>query len=97
METIIIICAIIFFIIYLVAQDSKKETAKERYGEAIGYVAHSTANKIATVAHDIAEPANKKRIRLAMERLADRNGKIYRFNDYSHKDRIEMLLKVEIG
>ena len=30
-----------------------------------------------------------------MERLADRNGKIYRFNDYSHKDRIEMLLKVD--
>lgn len=95
METIIIICAIIFFVIYLVAQDSKKETTKERYGEAIGYVAHSTANKIATVAHDIAEPANKKRIRLAMEMLADRNGKIYRFNDYSHKGRIEMLLEVD--
>ena len=39
----------------------KKETAKERYGEAIGYVAHSTANKIANIAHDIAEPANKKK------------------------------------
>lgn len=59
METIIIICSIIF-IIYFVAQDSKKETTKERYGEAIGFLAHSTANKIATVAHDIAEPASKK-------------------------------------
>lgn len=73
----------------------KKETAKERYGEAIGYVAHSTANKIANIAHDIAEPANKKKIRLAKEVLADRNGKIYRFDDYSHKDRLDILLKVD--
>ncbi len=94
METIIIICSIIF-IIYFVAQDSKKETTKERYGEAIGFLAHSTANKIATVAHDIAEPASKKRIRLAKEMLAHRNGEIYRFNDYSHKEKIEMLLKVD--
>lgn len=95
METIIIICAIIFFVIYLVAQDSKKETAKERYGEAIGYVAHSTANKIANIAHDIVEPVNKKKIRLAKEVLADRNGKIYRFDDYSHKGRLNMLLEVD--
>ena len=61
------------------------DTAKERYGEAIGYVAHSTANKIATVAHDLAEPASKKEIRVAKEILADRNGRIYRFDDYSHK------------
>lgn len=95
METIIIICAVIFFIIYLVAQESKKETSKERYGEAVGFVAHSIANKIANVAHDIAEPASRKRIRLAKEVLANRNGRIYRFEDYTHKDRLEMLLMVD--
>ena len=71
------------------------DTAKERYGEAIGYVAHSTANKIATVAHDLAEPASKKEIRVAKEILADRNGRIYRFDDYSHKDRLKELLEVD--
>ena len=45
MGTAIIIIAIIFFFIYFVAQDSKKETAKERYGEAIGYVALSTTKE----------------------------------------------------
>lgn len=85
----------LYFFIYFVAQDSKKETAKERYGEAVGYVAHSTANKIATVAHDLAEPASKKKIRVAKEILADRNGRIYRFDDYSHKDRLKELLEVD--
>ena len=37
----------------------------------------------------------KKKIRLAKEVLADRNGKIYRFDDYSHKDRLDILLKVD--
>lgn len=95
METVIIISVVIFFVIYLVSQDSKKETKKERYGEAIGYVAYSTANKIATVAQELTEPANKKKIRLAKEVLADRNGKIYRFDDYSHKERVVMLFEVD--
>ena len=33
METVFVIVGIIALFIYLIAQDSKKETAKERYGE----------------------------------------------------------------
>lgn len=61
METIFVIVAIVFLVVYLFAQDSKKETTREKYGEAIGQVAHSAASTIAGIAHDIAEPASKRR------------------------------------
>ena len=86
METVIVIVAIVFFVIYLFAQDSKKETTREKYGEAIGQVAHSAASTIAGIAHDIAEPASKKEIRLAREALAFRNGQLYRYEYYSEKE-----------
>lgn len=95
MEYIIGITIFLFVIVYFIAQDSNKETKKERYGEAIGYLAKSAADTIAGVAHDIAEPANKKQIRLAREELADRNGRLYRFEYYSHTEEIERLLTVD--
>lgn len=95
METIFVVAAIVFLIVYLVAQDSKKETTREKYGEAIGQIAHSTASTIAGIAHDIAEPASKKEIRLAKEALAYRNGRLYRFEYYSEKERIKELLCVD--
>lgn len=95
MEYIIGITIFLFVIVYFIAQDSNKETKKERYGEAIGYLAKSAADTIAGVAHDIAEPANKKKIRLAREELADRNGRLYRFEYYSHTEEIERLLTVD--
>lgn len=95
METIIIIVIIIFVIIYLIAQDSKKETAKERYGEAIGSLAQMTANSISNIAHDIAEPASKKQIRLAKEALALRHRRLYPMHSYKDKDYIEKLFTVD--
>lgn len=95
METIFVIAAIVFLIVYLVAQDSKKETTREKYGDAIGQVAHSAASTIAGIAHDIAEPASKKEIRLAKEALAYRNGRLYRFEYYSEKERVQELLYVD--
>ena len=95
METIFVIVAIVFLVVYLFAQDSKKETTREKYGEAIGQVAHSAASTIAGIAHDIAEPASKKEIRLAREALAYRNGQLYRFEYYSEKERIKELLDVD--
>ena len=95
METIFVIVAIVFLVVYLFAQDSKKETTREKYGEAIGQVAHSAASTIAGIAHDIAESASKKEIRLAREALAYRNGQLYRFECYSEKERIKELLEVD--
>ena len=95
METIFGIAVIIFLIVYFVTKDSKKETTRERYGDAIGQVAHSAANTIAGIVNDIAEPASKKEMRRAREALADRNGQLYRFEYYSQKERIKELLEVD--
>ena len=92
---IIVIIIILFLAIYLVSQDSKKETKRERYAEAAGFIAQSTADKIAGLAHDIAEPADKKKIRLARQALADRNGSLYRFDYYSRKSYLEELFTVD--
>lgn len=95
METVFIIVGIIALFIYLIAQDSKKETAKERYGEAVGTLAHATADSISGLAHSLTEPANKKQIRLAKEALASRHGSLYRLQYYSDKDYIEKLFHVD--
>lgn len=95
MEIISLIVFVVVLAIYLAAQDSKKETTREKYGDAMGQVANSVANTIAGVAHDIAEPSNKKDIRLAREALADRNGRLYRFELYSNKAYAKKLLEVD--
>lgn len=95
METIFIIVLIVLFLVYLLAQDSKKTTAKERYGEAIGELAHMTADKIGGIAYSLTEPADKKKIRVAKEELADRNGRLYRYDWYSNKEYLERLLTVD--
>ena len=97
MESIFMIAAIVFLIVFLYAQESKKETTREKYGEAIGQVAYSAASSIAGIAQSIAEPASKKEIRLAREDLASRNGMLYRFEHYSHKEHIKELLEVDIS
>ena len=96
METIIIILLIIAFVVYLMAQDSKKETKKERYGEAIGKLATSAADSVAGAAFRLTESADKKRIRLAEEALADRNGSIYRIRNFERSDQnIQKHLNVD--
>lgn len=97
MEYIALIVLIIFATIYFIAQDSKKDTTKERYGEAIGSLAQMTANSISNIAHDIVEPASKKQIRFAKEALARRHGALYRMltNFCYDKDKVEELLTVD--
>ena len=95
MEYIVIIIIIILATIYFIAQDSKKETTKERYGEAIGSLAQMTAESISNIAHDIAEPASKKQIRLAKEALAMRHRRLYTMHFYNDKDYIEKLFTVD--
>ena len=95
METVFVIAVIIVLIIYLIAQDSKKETARERYGEAVGTLAYATADSISGFAHSLTEPANKKQIRLAKEALASRHGSLYRLQYYNDKDYIDKLFFVD--
>lgn len=95
MEYVITIGAIVFLIIYLLAQDSRKETKKERYGEAVGELTQMVADKISSTAYSITEPADKKKLRLAKEELASRLGRLYRIEGYSEKIYIEQLLTLD--
>ena len=95
METVFVIVCIVFVVIYLLAQDSKKETTKEKYGDAVASLAHMTADGISGIAHDITEPASKKKLRLAKEELAIRHESLYRMLHYNQKDYIEELLTVD--
>ncbi len=78
----IILILLLFF--HLEAQRYKGKTNKEKYGNAIGYMAQSVANKASTIAQDIAEPAEKVSIRYAKEDLAEHNSMLYRLYIFSH-------------
>lgn len=95
MEYVILFILIVFLIIYLLAQDSKKDSKKERYGEAVGELAKMAADTISSAAHNITEPVDKKKFRMAQEQLANRNGTLYRFNQYSDKKYIERLFTID--
>lgn len=95
MEFVIVIGVIVLLIIYLLAQDSRKETKKERYGEAVGELSQMVANKISSTAYSVTEPADKKKLRLAKEELASRHGSLYRSTDYSDKMHKEKLLTID--
>lgn len=97
MEYVIIIGLVILFFVYLLAQDSKKETKKERYGEAIGNLASMAADSVADAAFKLTESADKKKIRLAEEALAERNGRIYRIRlwNSSYENDLKRYLEVD--
>lgn len=95
METVITIIILIAFVLYFIAQDSHKDTKRERYGEAVGKLANMTADSIAGFANKITEPTDKKAIRLAKEALAERNGRLYRFSSYSQKDYLQHLFTID--
>lgn len=95
METIFVIVLILLFIVYLYAQSSKKSTRKERYGEAVSHLVHDTADSISRITYAVTEPASKKKVRLAREELAMRNGRIYRYNHYSDRNYLEHLMTID--
>ena len=95
METVFVIIGIIFVVIYFLAQDSKKETKKERYGEAVGTLAQMTSDSISGIAHDLVEPASKKQLRLAKRELALRHRRLYAMNSYGDREYIDRLFTVD--
>lgn len=50
MEYIVVIVLIIFATIYFIAQDSKREITKERYGKTIESLAQMAAESISNIA-----------------------------------------------
>lgn len=95
MEVAIIIGLIVFGIIYLLAQSSSKESNKEKYGEAIGKLAQMTADSVTSAAYVLTEPASKKKNRQAMELIAARNGRIYRYDWFSNEEYLKHLFEID--
>lgn len=91
----IIIALIVFGIIYLLAQSSTKESKKEKYGDAVDKLAHMTADSISSAAYVLTEPASKKQHRKAIETLASRNGRIYRYDWFSNEDYLKHLFEID--
>ena len=88
MEIVIALLLIGGFIIYLYTHSSKKETTSGKLREAISDAAQDAAIGIAK----IVEPAQEKKIRLAKEQLALRNGAFYRSNTF---DSVADLLEID--
>ena len=70
MEYVIIISVIVLLIIFLLAQDSRKETKKERYGEAVSELTQIVADKISSTAYSITEPVEKKKTTIGKRKIS---------------------------
>jgi|LSQX01.1.fsa_nt_gb hypothetical protein len=58
-------------------------------------MSHFVADQISSTAFSITESADSKKLRLAKEKLAERQGSLYRITLYSHKSYIESLLTID--
>lgn len=84
MEVAIYIILILLLFFHLEAQRYEGKTNKEKYGNAIGYMVQSVANKVSNIAQDIVEPHEKTSRRYAKEELAEHNSMLYRLYRFSH-------------
>lgn len=81
---IIFIISVLLLFFHLEAQRYKGKANKEKYGNAIGYMAQSVANKASTIAQNITEPNEMVSIRYAKEALAEHNSMLYRLYIFSY-------------
>lgn len=79
----------------MLAEDSSKETQREKYGDAVGQMAQGTANAIKNIANLLTEPASKREIRSAKENLARRNTSLFTFDWYDNKDMLHRYLSLD--
>lgn len=71
---------------------SKKETPKEKLGDMVSNMSMDAAEFVSGVARNLTEPSDKKKHRLAMEKLAYKNGCVYRADsqdDFKHYLKID--------
>lgn len=79
----------------MLAEDSSKETKREKYGDAVGQMAQGTANAIKNIANTLTEPSSKREIRVAKENLARRNTRLFTFDWYDDKDMLQRYLSLD--
>lgn len=92
---IVIVAIIIVTVIIMLAEDSSKETKREKYGDAVGQMAQGTANAIKNIANTLTEPSSKREIRVAKENLARRNTRLFTFDWYDDKDMLQRYLSLD--
>lgn len=91
----IMVIGVIFVFISIASHDSKKETKRERMAETAGNMAVEAATGFSNLVKNMAEPEDKKKIRLARHALAERNRSLYEFTDYSDKDYRNRLFAID--
>ena len=94
MGAVITIIGIILIIIYFVALNSKKESPKEKFSDAVDTISHSAADTVSGMTYKLTESKDKKAIRLARETLANKNGRFFMHVQYDRKDEIKELFEI---
>ena len=92
---ILIIVIIFFFAVFIFAQNSKKDTTIERYGEAVSNVAQMAANEVSIFARNVTEPTSKKKARIAKEELSKKISLLLNINVFWTEGTLERLLSVD--
>ena len=87
---------VVVFLFMLIANydNSKKETKRERIGDAVSKTAYDAADTISDISNKItqlAEPADKKKIRQAKEMLSQKNWGLTRCEHIKSNDLNRML------
>lgn len=91
----LLVVAILFLLISNF-DNSKKETTRERIGDAVSKTAYDAADTISDISNKITkltEPADKKKIRLAKEALAQKNWIFFRC-EHLHSEDLDRLTMV---
>lgn len=92
MEIIVItLLCLVFVIIHIYASESKKETRKERYGEAIGLFAQNTADTIKNVAYNVTLSEKNRQKEIIRKKLI----RLYGYEHYSDREYMDKLLTVD--
>lgn len=83
------------FAVFIYAQNSKKDTTVERYGEAVSTVTKLAADEVSNFARNITEPPSKKKIRIAKEELYKKLSYLYNLNVYWTYKTFEVISYVD--
>ena len=91
-----LLIVIIVFLLLANFGDSKKETTREKIGDAVTKTAYDAADTVADISHKLitlTEPEEKKKKRQAIELLDHYNWVLSRC-EHNHSDDLDRLLKV---
>lgn len=92
---ILLLVLIFIFAVFIYAQNSKKDTTIERYGEAASIVTQLAANEVSNFSRNITESPSKKKIRIAKEELHKKLSYLYNLNVFWTYKTFEVISYVD--